>query len=145
MHLPTVKSLLIFAAVATLGTGALLAQHKLGRHGRMGAQLGLTDTQKSQARTIFQNSRQTARPVADQLRQDRQALQAAIQAGKSDQELQQLAAAQGADMGKLAGIRASAAAKFRALLTPEQQQKLDTMKASRRGQRKAARAAASGE
>jgi periplasmic protein CpxP/Spy len=141
MHLPTTKSLLIFAAVATLGMGGLVAQHKLGRHGRMGPALGLTDAQKSQAKTIFQNSHQTARPVADQLRQDRQALQAAIQAGKSDQELQQLAAAEGADMGKLAGIRASAAAKFRALLTPEQQQKLDTMKSTRRAQRKAERAA----
>jgi len=145
MHLPTMKSLLIFAAAATLGTGTLLAQHKLGRHGRMGAALGLTDAQKSQAKTIFQNSHQTSKPVADQLRQDRQALQAAIQAGKSDQELQQLAAAEGADVGKLAGIRASAAAKFRAILTPDQQQKLDTMKASRRGQRKAVRAAGSGE
>ena len=138
MHLPTMKSLLIFAAAATLGMGGLVAQHKLGRHGRMGAALGLTDAQKSQAKTIFQNSHQIARPVADQLRQDRQALQAAIQAGKSDQELQQLAAAQGADIGKLAGIRASAAAKFRAILTPEQQQKLDTMKSTRRAQRKAA-------
>jgi len=141
MHLPTTKSLLIFAAAATLCAGALLAQRPMGRHGRMGAELGLTDAQKAQAQTIFQNSHQTARPVADQLRQDRQALQAAIQAGKSDQELQQLAAAEGADVGKLAGIRASAAAKFRAILTPEQQQKLDSMKASRRGQRRAARAA----
>jgi Spy/CpxP family protein refolding chaperone len=145
MHRPTMKSLLIFAAAATLGTGALLAQHRMGRHGHMAAELGLTDAQKSQAKTIFQNSHQTAKPVADQLRQDRQALQAAIQAGKSDQELQGLAAAEGADMGKLAAIRASAAAKFRAILTPDQQQKLDTMKASRRAQRKAARAAASGD
>src|SRR5258708_35031320 len=105
MHLPTMKSLLIFAAAATLGMGGLVAQHKMGRHGRMGAQLALTDAQKSQARTIFQNSRQTARLVADQLRQDRQALQAAIQAGKSDQELQPRAASHGAVMGNLVRIQ----------------------------------------
>ncbi len=145
MHRPIIKSLLIFAAAATLGTGALLAQHRMGRHGHMAAELGLTDAQKAQAKTIFQNSHQAAKPVADQLRQDRQALQAAIRAGKSDQDLQGLAAAEGADKGKLAGIRASAAAKFRAILTPDQQQKLDTMKSSRRAQRKAARAAASGD
>jgi Spy/CpxP family protein refolding chaperone len=132
--------LLIVTAAAALSAAGLFAAAEtghMGRHGRFGArmaaELGLTDAQKAQAKIIFQTAHQTAMPVMQQLRQERQAVRAAAQAGKSDQEIQQLAQAEGPQLAQLAGIRASAFAKFYATLTPDQQQKLQTLRQSHRG------------
>jgi periplasmic protein CpxP/Spy len=134
------KQLLIVTTAAALSATGLFAAAEaghMGRHGRFGArmaaELGLTDAQKAQAKTIFQNAHQTAMPVMQQLRQERQAVRAAVQAGKSEQEIQQLAQAEGPQLSQLAGIRASAFAKFYAMLTPDQQQKLQTLRQSHRG------------
>ena len=133
------NKLIIVTTAAALGVGGLIAAAEtghMGRHGRFGArmasELGLTDAQKAQAKTIFQNARQSAMPVRQQLRQERQAVQAAIQAGKSDAEIQQLAQAEGPQLSQLAALRASTSAKFYALLTPDQQQKLQAMRAQHR-------------
>jgi periplasmic protein CpxP/Spy len=133
------KLLIVTTAAALTATGLFAAAEAghMGRHGRFGArmaaELGLTDAQKAQAKTIFQSSHQTAMPIIQQLRQERQAVQAAIQAGKSDQEIQQLAQAEGPQLTQLASIRASAFAKFYAMLTPDQQQKLQTLRQSHHG------------
>lgn len=145
-----VKTLMRTAALGALAVGLLLAQPPMGAFGqggrRMGARgkvfrellsgyLGLSDAQKAQAKTIFGNARQSAKPILDQLKTTRAGLNAAIMAG---QPTDQLAAQQGALIGKLIAIRAGAREQFRALLTPEQQQKLQQLFASlksRRGQR----------
>jgi Spy/CpxP family protein refolding chaperone len=128
-------------AVAALGTASLFAQtppparhfqHR-GRSGAMmAAALNLTDAQKSQMKSIFQEARQSSQPIRQQLRQTRQSLNAAVQAGNSDQ-IQQLSATEGTEMGQLAAIHASARAKMFKMLTPEQQQKLSTLQASMHG------------
>jgi len=77
-------------AVAALGAVSLFAaQTAPGArgHGRMGAflssYLNLTPSQQTQAKSIFQNARQSGQPVRQQLKQTRQSLQAAIQANNT--------------------------------------------------------------
>lgn len=94
---------------------------------RMSTVLNLTDQQKQQAKTIFMSEREAARAVRQQLWQERKAVRAAIQAGKPAAEVQQLAKNEAPALGDLAGMRAVAFARFYAVLTPAQQQKLGTL------------------
>ena len=137
------KKMGAWMAVAALGTASLFAQtpaparhfQRQGGSGAvMAAALSLTDAQKSQMKSIFQEARQSAQPIRQQLRQTRQSLAAAVKAGNSDQ-IQQLAATEGTEMGQLAVIRASAHAKMFKMLTPEQQQKLSTLQAAMHNRR----------
>ncbi len=93
--------------------------------------LTLTDTQKTQAKAIFDAAETASDTARGQLTAAQDALQAAVKANKSDAELDRLAAATGAVQGQLAGIRAKASAKFYALLTAEQKTKYDARQASR--------------
>jgi Spy/CpxP family protein refolding chaperone len=87
---------------------------------RIAQALNLTDAQKQQAQAIIQQTRQTVQPLRQQAKQNRQALMAAIQAGKGDVEIHQLALTQGNLAGQLVAARAEALAKFYGTLTPEQ-------------------------
>ena len=91
---------------------------------RMLQALYLTDTQKQQAKTIFQSARQTAQPLAQQLKQDRAALTAAVEAGDSA-KIQQLSTDMGSLRGNVLGVRSQALSKFYALLTPDQKTKAE--------------------
>jgi Spy/CpxP family protein refolding chaperone len=86
--------------------------------------LDLTDAQKQQAKTIFQSARQTVQPLAEQLKQDRTALAAAVKAGDSAQ-IQQLSTAIGTLRGNVLAARSQAMAKLYALLTPDQKAKAE--------------------
>jgi Spy/CpxP family protein refolding chaperone len=81
--------------------------------------LNLSATQKQQTKTIFQNARQQAQPLAQQLKQDRQSMSAAIQAGNTAQ-IQQLSTTMGTLQGQMLAIRSTGRAQFYALLTPDQ-------------------------
>lgn len=140
----SIKKTGAWLAVAALGTASLLAQapaaaRHFQRHGRFGAvmatYLNLTDAQKTQMKSIFQDARQSAQPVRQQLKQTRQSLQAAVKAGDSAQ-IQQLASTEGTELGQLAAIHASARAKMFKMLTPEQQQKLTTLQSAMHGPRR---------
>jgi Spy/CpxP family protein refolding chaperone len=87
--------------------------------------LELTDAQKEQAKAIFQDARAQSKPVADQLRQLRQGAKAAVKEGRSEAELEQIAQRTGPLVSQLAANHLKAMAKFRAILTPEQVDKLD--------------------
>lgn len=89
--------------------------------------LNLTADQKAQAKSIFDAQRQAAQPIQDQLDTARKALYAAAKSGAADAQLEQLAAAEAPLLGQLEGVRAKAFAKFYAILTPEQKQKIDSM------------------
>jgi Spy/CpxP family protein refolding chaperone len=138
------NKIFIWTAVSALGAVGLFAQapqttaqakggHKLAR---MANYLNLTTAQRAQAKTIFHEAGQSAKPVRQQLRETRQSLQAAIKSGNSDQ-IQQLTATEGTEKGQLSAIRATAFAKLYPTLTPEQQQKLAEFQHSRKvhGQR----------
>jgi Spy/CpxP family protein refolding chaperone len=88
--------------------------------------LGLTDAQKAQAKTIFDNAKTAAEPIRSQMQQARTTLNAAIKAG---QPVDAAAAAVGNLFGQLAAIQAKAQEQFRAILTPDQLAKLDQFRA----------------
>lgn len=92
--------------------------------GRLAADLNLTDAQKAQAAQIFQASRQEAKPVAQQLRQYRQDLAAAVKSGAAGTQIDQVTAKMGPLVAQVTAIHAKACARFYATLTPEQQQKV---------------------
>ncbi|PWU06463.1 MAG: hypothetical protein C5B51_12295 [Terriglobia bacterium] len=133
------QPLMKLTAIMALATGMVFAQAPapnpqggphafMRRHmARLAQELNLTDAQKQQAKTIFQNARTTAQPLRDQLKQNHQALSAAAKAGQSDASIQQLATQQGNILGQLVAIRTQAFAKFYAVLTPEQRAKADQM------------------
>jgi Spy/CpxP family protein refolding chaperone len=89
--------------------------------------LNLTDAQKQQAQAIIQQTRQTVQPLRQQSKQNRQALMAAIKAGKGDVEIHQLALTQGNLASQLVAARTEALAKLYAMLTPDQRAKADSM------------------
>lgn len=131
------------AAVAALATGMVFAQAsapspspnaQAGRHqgvrrhrARMAKALNLTDAQKAQAKTIFQQAREATKPIRAQLKENHQALIQAAKTGKSDADLQRLATVQGKLRGQMVAIRTEAFAKFYGTLTPEQRAKADQM------------------
>ena len=135
-----------WTAIAVLGTSlgatSLFAAetspaggHRHGRHGAFLSSLNLTPAQQAQEKSIFQEARQSAQPLRQQVRQTRQSLRAAVQANDTAQ-IQQLATAQGSELGQLMAIRSTAMAKVHQILTPEQQQKLNELQQARRAGRR---------
>ncbi len=140
------------ATVAVLAAGMALAQTPAARPGPRGARpgiaqrgmlqrgvmrnLNLTDSQKQQAKAIFDQTRENTKPIREQLRQNREALRAAMQANDTVQ-IQNLSAQQGTLRGQVMAAQAEAQAKFKAILTPDQLAKLADMrqKAKNRMQR----------
>lgn len=86
-------------------------------------QLNLTDAQKQQSKAIVQQARRDSEPLKQELKQNRKAMSEAVQSGKNESEIRQLAAAQGATLGQLIAVRSQARARFLAQLTPEQKAK----------------------
>lgn len=89
--------------------------------------LNLTDSQKSQAQTIFTAASTATATAQGQLDSARTALRDAWKANRADTELDRLGAALGAIEGQIAAIQAKAQAKFYALLTAEQKTKYDQL------------------
>ena len=131
-----------FATVAMIATGMAFAQTPAGRPGRAQAKAGLaqgqirrrimqnlnlTDSQKQQAKAIFEQAKSSVQAQQQQLQQNREALRAAVKANDSAR-IQQLSSEQGALRGQVMAARADAQAKFMALLTPEQRDKAQQMR-----------------
>lgn len=140
------RSFMKVAAIAALAGGMAFAQTQAspsqpapaethqgrraamrGRLDHLAQALNLTDSQKQEARTIFQQARESARPVRQELRQNRNALTAAAKVAKTNAEIEQLANNRGRLLGQLVAIRTEASAKFYQILTPEQRAKADQM------------------
>jgi periplasmic protein CpxP/Spy len=127
-----------FAAVAAIAAGMAFAQTPpstpqpaTGKapvrdavRNRLRQALNLTDAQKGQAKTIFQQARQTAQPLRQQLIENRQALSAAVKANDAA-EIQQLSTTEGNLRGQVLAIRSGAMAKFYNILTPDQRATAD--------------------
>ncbi|MBV9506610.1 MAG: Spy/CpxP family protein refolding chaperone [Acidobacteriia bacterium] len=114
-------------AQATPGTHTARRDWVRQHLARVAQRLNLTDAQKQQARSIFQQARQQAMPIREQLKQNRQALQAAAKSGQGEAQIQQLAKVQGDLLAHMVAIRTESAAKFYGMLTPEQRAKADQM------------------
>jgi Spy/CpxP family protein refolding chaperone len=115
------------STTAQPGSGKAAIRPRAVVRRRISQALNVTDAQKQQAQAIIQQTRQTVQPLKQQAKQNRQALMAAIQAGKGDVEIHQLALTQGNLAGQLVAARAEALAKFYSTLTPEQRAKADLM------------------
>lgn len=129
------KQLAAITAAAALGASGLIyaAEAQVQRHFRRNAPIMqvLTDSQKAQAKGVFQQARQSAQPIRQQLMETRKSLRAAIQSNDADQ-IQKLSATEGNEMGQLMAIRSSAFAKVYQTLTPDQKQKVAELQQARR-------------
>jgi periplasmic protein CpxP/Spy len=108
--------------------GGHCGKHQHHMFQRLGKKLGLTDTQKAQAKEIFQANKETLKPIITKLRAERKNLHLLMTADKTDEP------AIRAETAKIAAIqadlnvnRAKVGAQFRSILTPEQQTALKTM------------------
>jgi Spy/CpxP family protein refolding chaperone len=108
--------------------------HKHQRH--LMQSLDLTETQQATLKTQRQTQAEARQQLREQLRTAKEALKVAVNSGASESQLQALAA----DLGKLEGQAALERAKshqaFLAVLTPEQQQKLEQLKTEHEGKMK---------
>jgi Spy/CpxP family protein refolding chaperone len=135
-----------FAAVTALAAGTTIVQiravsaqsgpanspeHRAFAHPQMMEVLNLTTTQKEQANTIFSDARQRAQPIRQEMRQNREALDAAVKANNTSQ-IESLSSRRGVLQGEALAIRSTAMAKFYAILTPEQRIKADQMQSQMR-------------
>jgi periplasmic protein CpxP/Spy len=98
--------------------------------GHMAGQLNLTDTQKQYARQLMQDARTQAQPLREQLKQNRQELEAAIKSNNTG-AIAQLTERQADLRGQVAAIHAKQMAAFYAQLTPEQKAKAEELKNQR--------------
>jgi len=129
---------LITAAMMLMAALPVVAQGPRGRGNSLDFLTGyltLTDTQKTQAKAIFDAAETASETARGTLTSARTALATAVKANASDAELDRLAAAIGVVEGQLAGIRAKASAKFYALLTAEQKTKYDALQGQGEGRR----------
>jgi len=136
------RQLIKLAAVGAVAAGIIFAQtqapaptaqpnqnktavnHRAAARHRMFQELNLTPAQKEHAKAIFQQARVAAKPVRDELRQNREAMTAAVKAANQTQ-IAQLSAARGKLMGEITATRTGAMAKFYHELTPAQRVKAD--------------------
>src|SRR5260370_41842102 len=93
---------------------------------RLADYLNLTPDQRAQAKQIMAGARQEAAPLRQQMKQNRQALAAAIKAG-DDARIDQITKAEAPIIAQLAAIRAHAKEKIYATPPPEQKAKADQM------------------
>jgi Spy/CpxP family protein refolding chaperone len=100
-------------------------------HEQMMQALNLTAAQKQQSKTIFDDARQKAAPIRQEMRQNREALHAAVKANNAS-DIERLSSHQGELQGKALAIRSEAMAKFYAILSPEQRTKADEMQSRMR-------------
>jgi Spy/CpxP family protein refolding chaperone len=117
----------ILAALAVSPLVARFRKDPAARIDHFSRVLHLTDTQKQTAKSIFEDARTQAQPIVTQLKQGHQSMTAAVKGNRSDAEINDIAARQGALVGQLASIHAKAMAQFYAQLTPEQKTKADAI------------------
>ena len=105
-----------------------MRSHRLQRRQHMMAALNLTADQKTMAKSIFGQAREASKPMRMEMRQNREAMAAAVKADNQAQ-IEKLAAERGRLTAKLSANRSEAMAKFYQALTPAQRAKADQMQA----------------
>jgi Spy/CpxP family protein refolding chaperone len=108
---------------------ATMAQHQVER---LTTLLNLTTAQASQATTIFSNAATATATLQTNLHTDRTALQAAVKSN-SAATIDQLSTAIGTVEGQILAAQSKADAAFYAILTSDQQTKLDSLHGFGRG------------
>lgn len=93
--------------------------------------LTLDASQQQQAKTIFTDEQTAGLALREPTKAAHDALQAAVKAGASDAQIDQLAGQLGTLEGRGAAIHAKAQTKFRLLLNATQKEKLDSLPGGR--------------
>jgi len=123
---------LVVAALLVIGWAGVFAQGPGPRHGFGGGQflggmakhLNLTDEQKAEIRKILEAERELMKPVHEQLRENRQALNEVTKDGQfNEAQVTKLAEQQGDLVAQTIVSRERVQAQIWQLLTPEQREK----------------------
>ncbi len=105
--------------------------HHRGGHGaKMFRGLDLTDEQKAQMKTIRQASKETMKPIREQMKANRQKLQTLSESGTFDEaQVKAIAAQQGSLSAQMIVEKERVKVQMFNILTPEQKTKAAEMKA----------------
>jgi protein CpxP len=126
-----------FAAIDSDG-GKAWGHGGHGRHGAMGAhlaqKLNLTDAQKDQMKALHRGFREDNKAFFQTMRQTRQEMRAAREAGDTA-KVESLKATFQSQRAQLKQLHDAQQEKFLAILTPEQRTQFDTLKAEREARR----------
>ncbi|HEU0108189.1 MAG TPA: Spy/CpxP family protein refolding chaperone [Vicinamibacteria bacterium] len=105
-------------------------------HGRLAEELSLSDEQKSQLEALRGRQQETLKPLAEAARQAHETFRSALEADGADAAtVGQAALAMHAAEKKLRAAHDAAFEEMKAILTPEQRDKLEKMHEGRRGAR----------
>jgi len=105
-------------------------------HGRLAEELSLSDEQKSQLEALRSRQQETLKPLAETARQAHETFRGALEADGADATaVGQAALAMHAAEKKLRAAHEAAFEEMKAILTPEQRDKLEKMHEGRRGPR----------
>jgi Spy/CpxP family protein refolding chaperone len=126
------------ALLFTLGV-TVASAHDGGRRGKMGgfgmhglSRLDLTESQKAEVKRIMESRKATIESLREQIRADREALDAAAEAQSPNPSTVGAAYLKvRADREAMRAEHKATMDQIRSVLTPEQQQKMDTMKEKR--------------
>ena len=130
----------VAAVLFALGATLASAQDAPQRHGKMGgfgmrglSRLDLTESQKADVKRIMESRKATFDSLHDRMRADWEALDAAAEAQSPNTSAVGAAYLKlRADREAMHAERKATMEQIRSVLTPEQQQKLDTMKQERK-------------
>lgn len=101
-----------------------------GGHQMMFRGLDLTDEQKAQMKSIMQASKETTKPIREQMKANRLKLQTLSESGNFDEaQVQTIANQQGTLSAQMIVAKEKVKAQMFAILTPEQKTKAAEMKA----------------
>jgi len=100
----------------------------------MAGELGLTDDQKTQLKTIADRQRESMKPLMQSARDAHEAFRQALESDSAEATaVGQAALAMKAAQGKLEAAHKAALEEFKSVLTPEQKEKLASLEKSREG------------
>jgi len=139
--------------LATLGivaiTGALAAVNPVAARGpheggglfapsfkmaRMARHLDLSDEQRTQAKAILDSTRPEADRFADAMLENREAMKQLQQSGTFDEaQVREVAERRGALIVEMTVLKARVHSQIQAILTPEQRERMQEMRARHRG------------
>ena len=130
----------VVAVLFALGATLASAQDAPHRHGKMGgfgmrglSRLDLTESQKADVKRIMESRKATFDSLHERMRADHEALNAAAEAQSPNTSAVGAAYLKlRADREAMHAERKATMEQIRSVLTPEQQQKLDTMKQERK-------------
>lgn len=132
-------AILAMLLIAALGfaQAAKRGGHEHGMFGeRMAQQLGLSDAQQQQIKSILQAEKPKMQPLMQELRQERQQMNSLTESGNFDEGAVRAAASKQAQTETdLAVERARVKAQIFAVLTPDQRTKAQEMEKSLAGRR----------